>query len=236
MASSETDGQDNPQDLSGQTVAELLGLLNEHMLSATEESAKTTYLHQPSSEKDIQARAKRLISRHGLCALDPDYVDFLKISNGFYLDQQEQEVLYDAARVEVEDSVDFHLFRANPILHPLPGDLWKKFDWDDGVGVNLGPAGDEGNLWMFGPMELQLVIKQFDRIYPTLTDDEKRLVNDLIEERYGSEEAMRAQQFTVMEFYHWSPIVKFHLGFRAYLEELVRMAVSREDPHEYFLS
>lgn len=145
-------------------------------------------------------------------------------------------ILYDAARVSKEESVDFHLFGASPLLSGLPRDIWEKFDWASGTGVDVGPAGDEGSLWMFGPAELQIALERFDKTYPTLTQAEKKQVDQRVLEMHGSVEAMRALRFSVMEFYHWSPKVKLHLGFRAYLEDLATMALAGTDPHDYVLT
>ncbi|EXF74264.1 hypothetical protein CFIO01_10970 [Colletotrichum fioriniae PJ7] len=231
------------QNLASKTIAELTGLLNEALLSSTESLTGATYMCPPASSEDIKALQRRVIDENGHCVLDPDYVTFLTVSDGFKLQGPEQEdsagdlsgILYNAARVIKEEHVDFHLFGANPLLHAPSKDIWTKFDWDSGVGVDLGPAGDEGSLWMFGPAELQLLLGQFDDTYPTLTQDEKKQVDQCVLETHGSMEAMRELRFSVIQFYHWSPKVKLHLGFRAYLEDLATMALAGGDPYDYFL-
>ncbi|KXH46860.1 hypothetical protein CNYM01_00706 [Colletotrichum nymphaeae SA-01] len=243
MASPCPHRRDQAQNLASKTIAELAGILNEALLSSAESLPGATYICPPASPADIEALKKRVIDKNGHCALDPDYVTFLTVSDGFKLQGPEQEdsagdlsdILYNAARVDKEEHVDFDLFGANPLLHAPSKDIWKKFDWDGGVGVDLGPAGDEGSLWMFGPAELQLLLRQFDETYPALTEDEKKQVDQAVLEMHGSVEAMRELRCSIMQFYHWSPKVKLHLGFRAYLEDLATMALAGEDPHDYFL-
>ncbi|KXH33071.1 hypothetical protein CSIM01_05206 [Colletotrichum simmondsii] len=243
MATPGSHRRDHAQDLASKTIAELAGLLNDALLSSAESPTGATCICPPASPEDIEALKERVMDENGHCALDPDYVTFLTVSDGFKLRGPEQEdsagdlsgILYNAARVDKEEDVDFDLFGANPLLRAPSNEIWKKFDWDGGVGVDLGPAGDEGSLWMFGPAELALLLRRFDEIYPTLTEGEKRQVDQCVLETHGSMEAMRELRFSVMEFYHWSPRVKLHLGFRAYLEDLVMMALAGDDPHDYFL-
>ncbi|KAK1445675.1 hypothetical protein CMEL01_09918 [Colletotrichum melonis] len=243
MATPGSHPQGHAQNLATKTIAELAELLNEALLSSAESPTGATYICPAASPEDIEALKKRVMGENGHCALDPDYLTFLAVSDGFKLQGPEQEdsagdlggILYNVARVVKEEHVDFDLFGANPLLHAPSKDIWKKFDWDSGVGVDLGPAGDEGSLWMFGPAELALLLRQFDDAYPTLTQDEKKQVDQCVMETHGSMEAIRELRFSVMQFYHWSPKVKLHSGFRAYLEDLAMMALAGDDPHDYFL-
>ncbi|KAK1489322.1 hypothetical protein CCUS01_03369 [Colletotrichum cuscutae] len=157
MATSGSHPRGHAQNLATKTIAELAELLNEALLSSAESQTGATYL----------------------------------FSDGFKLQGPEQEdsagdlggILYSAARVVKEEHVDFDLFGANPLLHAPSKDIWKKFDWDSGVGVDLGPAGDEGSLWMLGPAELALLLRQFDDAYPTLTQDDKKQVDQAVLKR-----------------------------------------------------
>ncbi|KAH7398499.1 hypothetical protein BKA66DRAFT_453234 [Pyrenochaeta sp. MPI-SDFR-AT-0127] len=205
----------------------------------------TSFLRPPATEgqiTELEARLSRdsapdddtkspmLPDKH----LPEDYKDFLRTSNGFETDANDQcGIFYGVEYVGTTDVLFFH--DMDFTLFPYE---YTSVSGTDNVSLgkfrcfSIGAGGDEGEVILIPPSSVKPVLEAFEVVYAKASEQNKRMYDRAAVDLYGGLEALRNLEWLCIVWYHWNPDQEVWGSFRKCLEECVSYAVERRRTDE----
>ncbi|KAF1846545.1 uncharacterized protein K460DRAFT_386735 [Cucurbitaria berberidis CBS 394.84] len=167
--------------------------------------------------------------------LPDDYKDFLRQSNGFYVDEPADStgLFYDTEMVGTDDTdflqdMDFTLF---PYEYTSVTEI-DNIPLNNFVCFSIGAGGDEGQVVLIPPSSVKPVLEAFEKTYADASEVNKRYYERAALDLYGGLEALRQVEWLCVVWYHWDPAQKIWGSFRGHLEHCVEYAVKRRREDE----
>nr|RBQ92588.1 hypothetical protein FVER53263_08814 [Fusarium verticillioides] len=193
-------------------------------------------LRRGCTVSDIQALEKRL----GV-TLPEDYKEFLSISNGLDSIWDGQNLVdYLAGAQDVNwQEVDFLEGNELPLLsshEPLAGTgnmlEWPNFEKSRRICLS-GDINDEdraGHLFLIGQDRLQPAKDYFFKTYEERNDTQRRELDRLVQETYGSMEIFKNLEWGLISWTAWDFTVYPFNGIQDFLEQMAEASLRQERP------
>jgi hypothetical protein len=225
---------------SDRTIADLVDLLDEAY--NTQASLNGEDRHQtrrkPATEKEITDLEYNLCSAVGLGAtrlldgeaLPEDYREFLRITNGFWSENNPDNLFYSIEDIDTSDDCLW----VHDLNFPLfPWETTYTFQDEialgEFTGFSVGAGGDEGSAILIPPSSMKEILERFDEVYAAADARGKKLLERGALDVYGGSKRLRKMEWLCVESFHWDPEPRLFYGFRGYLEYCVEKAVREAD-------
>ena len=140
--------------------------------------------------------------------LPKDYEDFLRVSNGFYVTEPDDQtsIFYGSTAVGWDETIVDCGVKVEllPYMYTCI-DLMDEFDWPSARAISLGAGGDEGAIWLLDHNAVREALEIFERVYEAAPESVKRIYERAARDLYGGIEEMRNLEWLVITWYHWNP-------------------------------
>ncbi|ORY56988.1 uncharacterized protein BCR38DRAFT_450524 [Pseudomassariella vexata] len=183
-----------------------------------------TFLKDPAPRDEIddldrRAREPPFNFANGL---PPDYLEFLRTTNGIYaIDRADDgdEIFRPAHLVELMDEEDWN---CELLPKEMLEDCDVEIDWPELNGlIHIGAGGDEGYHWLVSPHTTKAAIAAFDDAYDKASDADKEKLEKAANELYSGLTEMRRLEYSVFRVYHWAAQIEAFASFKHLLEDFV---------------
>lgn len=174
-----------------------------------------TWLKPGASEEEINDLERKLGDDAGPLVLPDDYKEFLRVSNGYYVDEPDSQVgiFYGSSVIEKDDRLDIVEIGVDliPSQH-LSVELMEAFSWPEaGEVASLGAGGDEGCIALLPPSLVKLGIEHFNEVYEKASEPDKKVLERACKDLYGGVEELRKLQWVVIDWAHWDVEADVHV-------------------------
>ena len=215
------------------SVGDLVETFNEKCLAARQlgpsgaifdDDIPSTFLKKPASAKAIEALERKVKSEpHNFTdGLPEEYVQFLKITNGFYADgngASNDEVFRPVSEVKLFES-EWSMemlgleFDNCEVAVDLPDTTWA---------LQLGAGGDEGEQLLLPPATTKTIVQVLQQAHAKSThSSDKERIEEVAAKLAGSFDKLSEVQHLIIRMYHWDTEIGLFSGFKHLLENFVQ--------------
>jgi hypothetical protein len=190
-----------------------------------------SFLRTGATKDEIQSLEEKLQR-----TLPEDYKEFLRISNGFYSQEPNDQtsIFYGIAGVESDDTINDCQVGVELLPYEYTSlKLMHEFEWPElHTAFSIGATGDEGSAWVIPREHIEKGLAEFERVYEKAEERDKRVYEKAALDLYGGVGKMREMEWLVITWAHWSPDAQPYGSFRAYLEHEVQYSIERRKQDE----
>ena len=255
-----TQGPDRPY--ANKSIHELLQILDESYIAARKldpdsgrvmsvavDGIPGTFLRPGVTDTQIEELEKRLSQEPAPDAeedkpmlptgkLPEDYKEFLRISDGFYAENNPVSgLLHNHEEVGIADCAFLHEDGMDLGFSLFPYD-YTSIEGIDNIKLGhfdcfaIGIGGDEGVVILIPPTSVKPAIEAFEAAYVGASEKNKRLYERGALDLYGGIDELRKLEWLCIKWEHWNTDQETWGGFRAHLEYCVDVAVEERKEEE----
>ncbi|KAF2738941.1 hypothetical protein EJ04DRAFT_583341 [Polyplosphaeria fusca] len=206
-------------EYAGKSIRQLLQLLDESYIAARKEdpyiggamsldteSPPKSFLKAPATNDEFHELEAKLASDRHSFKLPAEYVELLKVTNGFYPGtnpENQSSIFYGSAAVEHDEEwiadLGFMLFPFE-----FTNVYLENVDFPDDVhAFSIGAGGDEGYVLLIEPESTKATLERFEEEYAKASERQKRMYERAAMDLYGGLERLRKMEWLVVEHFNW---------------------------------
>lgn len=193
-------------------------------------------LRPPCSPDEITQLGERL----GV-SLPQDYKEFLSVTNGLDAIWDGQNAVNYFAKAEDVCWQDIEFLQGNELTLLRDGDPWpwskNRMDWPEVDSFRcICLSGDQnrqetnGHLFLLGPEVINASKEYFFRTYEERNEEQRRELDRVVDETYGSMEEFRNLEYVYMSWTAWDFTMYPYKGMRDLLERMAEGALYKDRP------